>query len=485
MNDTRPIAADHRTALHGAPHAVAQLQAGLGDLDWITDPGRIARLSQDFSWFSPVLKRQLADKHAAAVVRPRTEDELVRLAAGCARLRVPLTLRGSGTGNYGQSVPLHGGVIVDMSGYNRFLWARDGAGRAQAGIRLADFDKAARPQGLELRCVPSTFRSATLGGLFGGGFGGVGSINYGPLAARGNVLGIRVLTLEAQPRCIELRGSEALALHHMWGSNGLVLEVELGLAPVHDWMEVIVTFDGPGSYDAGLEFADSVARTPGIVKKEVCLLARPVPDHLTSLAAHLPPGCQAVILALAPASEAALLELVAGFGGRVSYRKTAAEVAAGNRTLLEHTWNHTTLNAMKVDKGLTYLQCAFTPGQHLEQVRRMERLLGGEVLMHAEFIRNIDGQVTCTALPLVRFTTEERLQQIMQIFRDNGVHINDPHVFIVEDGRVGAGLSAATLDAKRRFDPLNLLNPGKVRAWLERPAAPPASLPEALDANAA
>jgi hypoxanthine-guanine phosphoribosyltransferase len=132
---------------------------------------------------------------------------------------------------------------------------------------------------------------------------------------------------------------------------------------------------------------------------------------------------------------------------------------------MEYTWNHTTLNALKVDKGITYLQSAFVAGRHVEQVKHMEKLLGGEVLMHTEFIRNMDGLLTCTALQLVKFTTEERLQEIMQIHRDNGVRINDPHVSIVEDGKAGGELSPAVLDIKRRFDPLNLLNPGKVRAW--------------------
>ncbi|MEO5670577.1 MAG: FAD-binding oxidoreductase, partial [Ramlibacter sp.] len=180
---------------------------------------------------------------------------------------------------------------------------------------------------------------------------------------------------------------------------------------------------------------------------------------------HLPQGCHALILAIAPSSEPAMLELVTQWNGTVTYSKTAAEITASNRTLLEYTWNHTTLVAFRTDKNITYLQSAFTPGQHLEQVRRMEKLLGGEVLMHCEFIRNLDGHVTCTALQLVKYTTEERLQEIMRIYRDNGVRINDPHVFIVEDGKAGGALAQAVLDAKRRFDPLGLLNPGKVRAW--------------------
>lgn len=445
-------------------HPIEQLHVALPDLDWVTESPRIARLSQDFSWFSPVLKRQLAGKVADAVVRPRNEEEIRRLVALCARLRIPVTIRGTGTGNYGQAVPLQGGVVLDMTGYNQFLWARNGAARAQAGIRLSDLEKETRAAcGMELRCMPSTFRSATLGGLFGGGFGGIGSINHGPLAARGNILGIKAITIEEEPQLVELRGSEALAMHHLWGTNGLVLEVELALAPAVDWQEHLVVFD---EFDAALDFGNALASCPGIAKREVAFLAAPIPEYMKPLAEYLPVGCHAIVLAIAPSSEAAMLELAGLHGGKATYRKDAEEIARTHRTLLEYTWNHTTLMAFKVDKGITYLQSAFVAGQHLEQVRRMEKLLAGEVQMHAEFIRNIDGQVTCTALQIVKFTTEERLQEIMALHRANGVRINDPHVHIVEDGKAGGALPQAVLDVKKRFDPHGLLNPGKVRAWM-------------------
>jgi FAD/FMN-containing dehydrogenase len=153
------------------------------DVEWIADESRVDRLSHDFYWFSPVLKRELEPLRAHVVARPRTEDEIRAVVASCARLGVPITARGSGTGNYGQCIPLHGGVLLDLSGYNQFLWQRAGVMRGQVGLRLGDVDARTRPEGWELRCVPSTFRSASLGGLYGGGFGGVGSINFGPLAA--------------------------------------------------------------------------------------------------------------------------------------------------------------------------------------------------------------------------------------------------------------------------------------------------------------
>ena len=443
------------------PSKATLLPSKLPDVDWITDPARVARLSQDFSWFSPVLKRQLDGKRADIAVRPRSEDEIAAVVAACARDSVPITLRGSGTGNYGQSVPLHGGVMLDLSALNGFGWVEDGVGRAQAGIRLADFDRQAKPLGHELRWLPSTFRSATLGGLFGGGFGGAGSITYGPMAAVGNVLGARVMSVEPEPKIVELRSPEAMLLHHVYGTNGIVLELEVALAPAIAWIECVASFE---SFDAGLEFSSALASAPGIVKKEICFLSSAVVALIPPLAALVPAGSSAVLLLVAPGSEHGMNEHVARFGGRIVQRKSADEVAASNRTILEYTWNHTTLCALKLDKSLTYIQSRFDPPRHVAQAKVLERELGDEVLMHLEFLRGMDGAFNCSGLQLIRFRDEARLNEIMQIHRDHGVSINNPHVFVIEDGKQG-NLDPAVLAMKRRLDPQGLLNPGKLRSW--------------------
>ncbi|MGA1288788.1 MAG: FAD-binding oxidoreductase, partial [Rubrivivax sp.] len=465
----------------------AEVAAALPAVEWITD-NRVERLSQDFYWFSPVLKRQLEGLRADAVARPRTEDEIRAVVAACARERLPITVRGSGTGNYGQCMPLHGGVILDLSAYNRLLWVKPGVARAQAGIRMIEMDRqmkaaAAEPvaadagtdggAGLapaplgawELRCVPSTFRSATLGGLYGGGFGGVGSINFGPLASTGNVLGVRAMTIEPEPKAVELRAPEALLLHHVYGTNGLVLELEVGTAPAHPWLEAIVCFD---RYEAALEFGSALAGAPGIVKKSVTLLAAPIPDLLMQasppMAGTMTAGAHAVFVLVAEFSEHGLQQMVADAGGTVTLRRTAEEVRRSNRTIVEYTWNHTTLHALKVDKGLTYIQSGFDPARHVQQAKDLRRKLGDEVLVHLEFIRTKDGAMNCSGLQLVRYTTDERLNEIMQIHRDHGVYIANPHVYIVEDGKQGQ-VNPDVVATKMRFDPLGLLNPGKLRGW--------------------
>ncbi|MEL6937127.1 MAG: FAD-binding oxidoreductase, partial [Cyanobacteria bacterium J06607_17] len=156
----------------------------LKDLDLIQDPTQIAKLSKDYYHFSPVLTAQLDDKVADLVVRPTTEAEVIQIAQACVTTQTPLTVRGAGTGNYGQCIPLAGGVIMDLSQLNRVKWVKPGLACVEAGAKLAAIDKITREQGWEIRMAPSTYRTATIGGFIGGGSGGIGSITYGQLADR-------------------------------------------------------------------------------------------------------------------------------------------------------------------------------------------------------------------------------------------------------------------------------------------------------------
>ena len=76
--------------------------------------------SRDFFWYSPVLKRQLDHVTADLVVSPKNEAEVDPRARRLPiELGVPVTPRGSGTGNYGQAMPLSGGVVLNLAEMNR------------------------------------------------------------------------------------------------------------------------------------------------------------------------------------------------------------------------------------------------------------------------------------------------------------------------------------------------------------------------------
>ncbi|MBP0652281.1 FAD-binding protein, partial [Mycobacterium tuberculosis] len=68
--------------------------------------------------------------------------------------------------------------------------------------------------GQELRLWPSTAKTATIGGFIAGGSGGVGSVAWGGLRDPGNILAARVVTMEAEPRILELSGDDLAKVSH-------------------------------------------------------------------------------------------------------------------------------------------------------------------------------------------------------------------------------------------------------------------------------
>jgi FAD/FMN-containing dehydrogenase len=435
------------------------LLKSLPELDWCVDPTAVKRKSLDYYWFSPVLRRELEGKTADAVVRPRDFEELRAIVAGCVKLELPLTMRGAGTGNYGQAVPLEGGVVIEMSGCDQLLWVDRGVVRAQAGIKMGALDELLAPHRWELRCIPSTYRMATLGGLFCGGFGGIGSITYGPLRTPGTVLGVKIMTVEPEPRIVEVRSPEAMQHAHTYGTNGIVLELEIALAPAHEWDEYLLAFrDADSAFAGGL----AVAQCPGLIKKETAVFADSVAAYFKRLSPYLEMGEHAVIVTINSSNHDALEMLVGIAGGRIAFHQSSAAVKSSQHTLLEYCWNHTTLHALRSDKSLTYLQTTYEIGREREQLALIDRHARGELLNHLEFIRDEQGRLMCSGLPLVRFTSEHRLRELIDLHRECGIGVKDPHVHTLARGNRHGEMSPASLEAKRRFDPHGLLNPGRL-----------------------
>ena len=64
----------------------------------------------------------------------------------------------------------------------------------------------------------------------------------------------------------------------------------------------------------------------------------------------------------------------------------------------------------------------------------------------------------------MRFTTEERLQEIMAYHESIGVRQFNPHAHTIEEGGMKQ-VDEVQLQYKKQVDPRGLLNPGKMLAW--------------------
>jgi FAD/FMN-containing dehydrogenase len=438
--------------------------AEIAGVEYSTEPIDRKRRSRDYFWYSPILYEQLKDKVADVIVAPRYEAEVVRVAAACARHRIPLTVRGGATGNYGQCVPLRGGVVLDMARLDRVEWQKPGLVRVQAGAKLFDIDAATRPNGYELRMHPSTKRSAQIGGFVAGGSGGVGSVTFGGMREPGNIVAARIVTLETEPRVLELRGDAAQKISRAYGTTGIITALEMPLAPVQPWIDMIVAFD---DFIACVRFGHAIALADGIVKKLLSPVEWPVPRHFSAFRASCPDGKSVLSAMIGAMSLESFETLLAATGGTVSY-KAPHEDVPGKTPLYEHAWNHTTLQMLKTDRGVTYLQCLYPHDRLVEAVGKVSRMFGGdEVLQHLEFMR-LDGLMTASGIPIVRYRSAERLYEIISGFESCGVMIANPHVVTLEDGSRYKRVDADQLGFKREVDPMGLLNPGKMRSFVPR-----------------
>ncbi|MCB0081990.1 MAG: hypothetical protein KDE47_13705, partial [Caldilineaceae bacterium] len=132
--------------------------------------------------------------------------------------------------------------------------------------------------------------------------------------------------------------------------------------------------------------------------------------------------------------------------------------------LSDFSWNHTTLWAMKADPQLTYLQDALDPQRVHEQLRLRKERFGDDVLEHVEFMK-MRGRIGPQALSVVRFHSKEQLWALMAWCEEHGIRVANPHTHRLDEDMRWNG--QPILDAKARWDPHSLLNPGHLAALEE------------------
>ncbi|HYE40368.1 MAG TPA: FAD-binding oxidoreductase [Ramlibacter sp.] len=444
-------------------HDIPAFLAALGDVPVVSDREVVRRRSRDMTaQFSPVMKQDALEHAADVLVRPRDKADVLRVAAAAARTRMPLVLRGAGTCNFGQGIPLAGGALVDMTALNKLLWAREGRVRAEAGARLQAIDEATRPGGWELRMHSSTRRSATIGGFVGGGHAGVGSCAWGILRDRGNILGLEVVSVEEEPRTVQLAGDRVNLVHHAYGSNGIITEVEMPLAPAWAWRECIVGF---ADFMAAVRFAHALASADGLPKKLLSVLDGRSWGMLRPLQPYGDAGCEGMVLAMVaqPFAES-FAALVREFGGRIS--SDAAEGDGPYRApLYEFSWGHTRLHINRTQPDVVTTVGLYLDPHATDAIARTHRRLAGMAGMHFE-VKRFDGRLGFQGMPLFAYRGEEHLAGIMRGMAEDGAQVANNHTFLVREGGMKP-LDGADAAFKQAMDPHGLMNPGKLQ--FERP----------------
>lgn len=437
-------------------HAIDEFCRSLGDVPYSTDPLEVRRKSRDYFTISPLLRRQLAGKYADIVVAPRTKAELIAAVATAVKRRIPITVRGGGTANYGQSVPLHGGVLLDMTNLAGVLWVKDGRVRTYAGTMMSDIDAVTRPQGWELRIHSSTRTTATIGGFVAGGSGGMGSCQWGMLRERGNIAALEVISAEETPRTAEIRGRDIELVHHAYGTNCIIAEIEMPVAPAWTWHETVVTF---ADFMTAARFGIRLAHENGIIKKLISIQEWPAAELMKELSTLVPHGHTMANCMIADVSMDAFRDLVADCGGLIA---SDCEEAAGpyGMPIYEFAYGHGLRQIQRVNSAYTGLQGMFPGHDLLGSLGRVHDRYAGKTPLRVEVFWS-NGAVVAMGSPLILYETPEQMSDVVLAMQAEGVNVANSHTTGLREVGIKQ-ISERDAAFKASFDPHGLLNPGKI-----------------------
>ena len=159
------------------------------------------------------------------VALPETEAEVAAILKVCHRMGVPIIARGAGTGLSGGATPHHRGVILSLAKFNKILKIDAAACTAvvQCGVRNLAISEAAAPYGLYYAPDPSSQIACTIGGNVAENSGGVHCLKYG--LTLHNVLRVRGFMVDGEPvvfgsGALDAAGLDLLPL--IVGSEGML-----------------------------------------------------------------------------------------------------------------------------------------------------------------------------------------------------------------------------------------------------------------------
>ncbi len=173
-----------------------------------------------------------------AVIRPRTNDEVSRVVKLANQYKFPVIPRGAGSALCGHSVPVDGGVIIDMQRMDQIkeIKVEDLFVVTEPGVVCDDLNAALKKYGFWVP-GPSSSNVATIGGMVATNSSGDKALKYG--ATRDYVLGLEVVLptgeiVHAGSRTVKNSGGYQFEKFFvgMEGTLGIITEITLRVIPL-------------------------------------------------------------------------------------------------------------------------------------------------------------------------------------------------------------------------------------------------------------
>jgi len=205
------------------------------------------------------------DHRPEAAVWPRTAEQISRILRLASEHRFPVTPRGAGTGLAGGAVPVRGGLLLDLCRMDRIIDIRiaDRLAVLQPGVVYADLERALAPDGFFFPPDPSSSSVCTLGGNVATNAGGIRGAKYG--VTRDYVLGLETVLADGRiirtgSGCIKSVSGYDLTrlLVGSEGTLGVITEITLRVHPKPSSYKTCLAFFGAIG-DAGHVIIDTMS----------------------------------------------------------------------------------------------------------------------------------------------------------------------------------------------------------------------------------
>ena len=440
-----------------------------------TDPAAIGARLRDNSWLSPVLSGYIDAMAGAstggslgveAIVGPADLEQLAACVAAAYRHDTPITMLGAGTSNFGQSIPMRGGIVIELS---RLCEMGDPAAAADsgritvgAGALLGRVDAAVRAHGAELPVVTTTYAASHAAGWVAGGHVGLGSSSWGTIWD-GNIVGATVMTCEAEPRLLDLDEDSVEPVLHAYGTTGIITDVTFRLVPARTWVEMVAAFP---RFDGAARFVvDLAEQAEGI---RVAAAQEPTLTPAFTALADDAANDEALVMAIVADSETDFVNaLAAARGGRVIPWQGLG--ASRRPTLAYMVYGHRMLWVKKLFASAAFLHCYLSESRPVDQLLAIKARFGEHCLVELKYIRSRwlrerwgqsgDGVIFAPLVGMVN--GREDLDGLLAFCDDIGVAYQNPHTFFLDEQGLFAD-PGLLHRFKRQADPKGLLNPGKL-----------------------
>ena len=408
------------------------------------------------------------------VVRPKYTQEVVQLVQKAISTKQPLVPRGAGSWGLGGSVPIKGGISIDMTAMDKIIKIDEVnlVAVVQPGVVWKVLADALDAKGLFLPCYPSSAPSATIGGWVGTGGTGTGAYKYGTAGDLVRDMEVVLPTGKVVHTGDKYVPQNGAGPNLNWlfigseGTLGVITEITLSVLPKPEVLK-------PISYSFGSMMqatpAFKVLARSNVVPMHVMFGDKLHFDYLRAIGKHVPEVGTLVTCTLTGSKESVELEektmdeIMSKAGGK----KQPQEVS-------DHEWAERSYEFRVRELGVGAI-----PGEVFVPLERAEVVLAGmeklvkQMKMNAPLIGTLADRNTIMFMPY--YLTEERklvastasmgfAKRLGDIAFENGGRPIGLGVFFAGNLAKVRGKEGAELirELKKMLDPHGIMNPGKM-----------------------